>query len=110
MPEQDVKIHAWPKEPAGLTHHFAADQPCPVSISFDGAPARVAVETAADDPIHVDMAMNLSARRPLPICISVCEPICAESEYVIGIQIFDRPVAAITVRGRTRLFNCNDEG
>jgi hypothetical protein len=52
---------------------------------------------------------NFSAREPVPVCISVCEPICAQSEYTIGIEIFDRPVAAITVRGMTRLFNCGEK-
>jgi hypothetical protein len=109
MPDQDVKINSWPKEAAKLSHEFGGERPCPVAIQFGESVARIAVETTAKDPINVDMAMNLSAREALPICIKVCEPICAESEYVIGIQIFDRPVATITVRGKTTLFNANEE-
>jgi hypothetical protein len=47
--------------------------------------------------------------KPVKLCVSVCEPICAQSEYTIAIDIFDRPVASITVRGTTKLFNCSDK-
>ena len=43
------------------------------------------------------------------LCVSVCEPICAQSEYTIGIDIFDRPVASITVLGTTKLYNCPEK-
>lgn len=59
--------------------------------------------------MQVEMAMLMSSRDPVKLCISVCEPICAQSEYTIGIDIFDRPVASITVRGTTKLFNCSDK-
>jgi hypothetical protein len=54
---------------------------------------------------------GFDSERPasVKLCVSVCEPICAQSEYTIGIEIFDRPVASITVRGTTRLFNCSDK-
>jgi hypothetical protein len=55
------------------------------------------------------MAMNLRAPETLPLCIRLCEPICAESNYTIGISIFDRPVITITLRGKTRLFGCREE-
>lgn len=45
-------------------------------------------------------------KEPLPVCIKVCEPICAQSDYTVGITIFDRPVASITLQGLTRIFNC----
>jgi hypothetical protein len=45
----------------------------------------------------------------IPVCIRLCEPICARSEYSIDITIFDRPVASIAVAGQTRLFNCDDK-
>jgi len=87
-PQQNIiTITAWPKEPAN-----------------------VVVQTNPDRPFNVDMNMNLLAREVIPICIKVCEPICARSEYTIGIDIFDRPVAAITVKGQTRLFSCKEEG
>src|SRR5712691_10245309 len=104
--ENLVKIVAWPQEPAKLEHHFVLEKPCPVSISFDGTPANVVVHTEPQNPLHVDMNMHIMAREVIPLCIKVCEPICARSEYTIGIDIFDRPVAAITVRGQTRFFNC----
>src|SRR2546421_687590 len=109
-PQQNiVTIAAWPKESAKLEHHFAQDKPCPVLIVFDQSPANVVVQTPPERPLHVDMNMNLLARQAIPLCIKVCEPICARSEYTIGIDIFDRPVAAITVKGQTRFFNCKEE-
>lgn len=72
-------------------------------------PASVNVSTPKGAPMQVEMAMLMSSRDPVKLCISVCEPICAQSEYTIGIDIFDRPVASITVRGTTKLFNCSDK-
>lgn len=53
-------------------------------------------------------AISVAVREPIPVCIKLCEPICARSEYTIGIDIFDRPVAAITVKGLTKLFGCDE--
>ncbi len=61
------------------------------------------------EPAKLEMAMNLSARETVPVCIKLCEPICAKSDYTIGITIFDKPVATITLSGLTRLFNCPEE-
>jgi hypothetical protein len=98
-PEEDVvRIVEWPEGPALLQHQF------------EKTPAHLVVETWPQDPVHVDMAMNVVAREQIPVCIRVCEPICAQSEYTIAIDIFDRPVAAINIKGMTRLFNCREEG
>jgi hypothetical protein len=109
--ENDVKILEWPPQPAQLEHHFVGGPSCPVEISFDKTPAEVNVHASAQDPVHVDMQMNmnLTARNTIPVCIEVCRPICAQSEYTIHIEVFDRPVAAITIRGLTRLFNCDEK-
>ena len=48
------------------------------------------------------MNMNVTAKEPIPVCIKLCEPICARSDYTIGINIFDNPFASITVRGLTK--------
>lgn len=109
MPEQEVHITSWPKEPAKLEHKLEMDKPCPVSISFEETPANVIIHTSPEQPFHVDMAMNVLAKETIPVCIKLCEPICVESNYTIGIDIFDRPVAAITLRGLTRLFNCREQ-
>jgi hypothetical protein len=106
--ENAVRIVEWPKEPARLEHHFELDKPCPVSILFDQAPAHVVV-SPLEQPLNIDMQMSLKAREPIPVCIKLCEPICAKSDYTIGITIFDRPVATINVRGLTRLFACQKE-
>lgn len=106
--EHKVKIRSWPDEPATLSHSFEAGRPCPVSIQFEDSPARVRVSTG-EQTLAVDMGMAVSAKEPIPVCIKVCEPICARSSYRIGITVFDQPVAQIAVQGETRLFNC-DEG
>lgn len=106
--EHNVKIKSWPEEPATLSHRFDADRPCPVSIQFEDSPARVQV-TTGEQTLAVDMSMAVSAKEPIPVCIKVCEPICARSSYRIGITVFDQPVAQISLQGETRLFNC-DEG
>lgn len=105
--ERLVRIQEWPKEPARLQHTFDAEQPCPVTLSFEDSPANVILHTR--EPLSVDMRMALTAREDIPLCIKICEPICARSEYTIGIDIFDRPVAAITVRGQTKLMGCDDK-
>ena len=107
--EHNVHIVSWPGEPAGLEHYFAKGETLPVSVSFGNTPARVVVMTPQDEPLVVSMNMDLRAPRTLPLCISLCEPICADSNYTIGISIFDRPVISITIRGRTRFFGCREE-
>jgi len=107
--EKYVRIISWPEGPAKLEHKFKVDKPCPVSISFERSPANVLIHTTPEEPLHVDMAMNVVAKKTIPVCIKLCEPICVKSEYTIGIDIFDRPVAAITIRGQTKLFNCREQ-
>lgn len=109
MPEQTVSIVSWPEQAARLDHTFNLDKPCPVSISFEPAPANVVLSSDPQRPLQVSMAMQLVAREPVPVCISVCEPICARSDYTIGIEVFGNPFASITVRGTTRLFACREE-
>ena len=107
MPDQDVKIQIWPKEPAQLEHRFDPEAPCPVSIRFEDSRARVRVETSQERPIHAAMNLNLgTAGEPLRVCVSVCDPICAESDYRIGLTVFDQPAALVSVRGRTKLGPC----
>jgi hypothetical protein len=107
--ENKVSILTWPDEYAKLEHQFKSDEPCPVSISFEEKPAHVVIHTNPKEPMHVDMNMNVLARDTFPVCIKLCEPICVESEYKIGINIFDNPLASITVKGLTKLFNCKDQ-
>ena len=107
--DHTVHIVSWPKEAAGLAHHFDPEQPCPVVVSFDDSPARVVVATQRGAALDVNLNTNLRVPETLPICIKLCEPICAESNYTIGISIFDRPVVSLTIRGRTRLFSCRED-
>jgi len=52
---------------------------------------------------------EMIVRNTVPVCISLCEPVCAESAYEVSVSIFDKPVGTITVKGRTRFFNCREE-
>lgn len=106
--EKDVRITSWPKEPAILEHRFDPDEPCPVSISFDETPAQVVIRTDPQQKLDVNMDMDIRAKRPVPVCISMCDPLCLDSDYTIGINIFDNPFSTIRVRGRSKLFNCRD--
>ena len=106
--EVKVWVESWPKEPAALEHHFS-EEPCPVSISFTEKPAHVVVATDPKRPLDVDMNMKVSAKEAIPICIKLCEPICAKSDYMIGINIFDNPFAAINIRGMTKIYNCREK-
>jgi hypothetical protein len=107
--ETNVTIVSWPKEPVTVEHHTAPEEPCAVSIAFAETPARVIVATDPKQPVSVDMKMQVTAREPVPICIKLCEPICAKSDYTIGINIFDNPFASINIRGMTRLYNCHEQ-
>src|SRR5215472_13489554 len=95
--ETDVRILQWPDQQAQLLHSFNPQEPPTVTLN-----------TAKGEPMQVEMNMLMRSTDAVRLCISVCEPICAQSEYTIGIEIFDRPVAAITVRGLTKFFNCPD--
>jgi hypothetical protein len=107
--DMNVRIVGWPDEPVQLAHRFDPDTPAPVQVSFDTGPARVFISTDPRNTLAVDMNMNLQVPETLPICIRLCEPICAESNYTISISIFDRPVITLTIRGKTRLFSSRED-
>lgn len=99
----DITISAWPKEAARLAHHFEPHSALPLRVGFsDSPPLAVRLGNSAA-PIPIEMRMLLAAPRAIPICLSLCEAICADSDYVIALTLFDRPVLSIRLRGRTRL-------
>lgn len=107
MPEEhDIRITQWPKQKALLEHYFKLDEPCPVSIFFEEKPAHVKVGNEKGESFDVDMNMNLKVTETIPVCIKVCEPICAVSDYTVGIQLFGQPFVAIKVNGKTRIEPC----
>ena len=106
--EKHIRILEWPKEKARLEHYFQVDKPCPVSIVFEENPAHVHLKTDPERPLDVNMDMNLKAVEDIPLCIKICEPICATSNYEIGINLLGSPLASITVQGRTVLAECKD--
>jgi hypothetical protein len=80
-----------------------------VFAAQDGSTDTVVRITAwPEQPVSVRQTseQTVSFRGEVPVCIRVCEPICARSDYSIGITVFDRPVATINVSGTTRIENC----
>ncbi|MDB4947650.1 MAG: hypothetical protein JWM27_299 [Gemmatimonadetes bacterium] len=59
--------------------------------------------------VHQSGEQAISFRGEVPVCIRVCEPICARSDYGIELNIFGNPVASITVSGTTRIAACAPE-
>lgn len=60
-----------------------------------------------EKPIRVSMTHNDG--QSVPLCIKICDPICAESNYRVAINLLGQPFAEIVVKGITRLFSCNDK-
>jgi hypothetical protein len=77
----------------------------------NGEVQQIQIVSWPKEPATVNQASDstIAIKGQVPICIRMCEPVCARSEYAIGITIFDRPVATITVSGETRLFNCDEK-
>ena len=107
--EKKVHIESWPEGSAKVEHEFKMEEPCPVAIYFTKPPANVAIHTSKETPFYVDMKMNLVAKDTIPVCIKLCEPICVDSDYKVGLQLFNLRIGEINLKGRTRLFNCPEE-
>ena len=75
----------------------------------NGQASTVSIVGWPREPLQVQQLSEIAVKGQVPICIRVCEPICARSDYEVGITIFDRPVATISVRGETRIFNCDEK-
>jgi len=71
----------------------------------------ITITTWPREPLNVNATgeATLTIRQQVPVCLRLCEPICATSEYTDNVTIFDRPVATITVAGITRLTNCDEK-
>lgn len=107
--ENIVSIVSWPEEVAKVEHNFKLEEPCPVSILIEKQPLNVEIHSSSNEPLNVNLDMNVTVKEVVPVCIRLCEPICARSEYTIGIDIFDKPFAGVTFRGQTMVFNYQDE-
>jgi hypothetical protein len=105
--ECDVRLLTWPPDPVVLEHH-GSDEAVQLRVTFDDEQPAAVVLRAGDEPLDVRMRLELSAARPVPLCIDVCRPLCATSDYTVGVTIFDRPVARISVVGTTRIERCTD--
>ena len=105
--KQDIRIVSAPQTPVHLKHRFDAESPASAILSFGETPLPVRFGSG-ERPLSVDLRALFTARKALPLCLSLCETICADSDYRVEITIFDRPVMTIRLRGRTRLFSCED--
>jgi hypothetical protein len=97
-----VRIIEWPKEPAILSHNF----PKPVDINIPN-PVGLNMFNTEERPLHLNM--NLTDGKVLPVCIKLCEPICAESNYKIGITLMGQPFIEIALKGITRYLTAGIE-
>lgn len=96
----NLRITAVPDQALRLAHAFPSE-PLPVDLRFGSEVLPVRLDSGSRS-LAVDMRALLSARRALPLCLSLCDAICADSHYRVEISIFDRPVITIRLRGRTR--------
>jgi len=76
------------------------------SVREGEAVVRVSAWPEPPVPVRQTSEQTVSFGGEVPVCIRVCEPVCARSDYGIGITLFDRPVATIRVSGTTRIDNC----
>ncbi|HEY5746196.1 MAG TPA: hypothetical protein VIU12_08990 [Chryseolinea sp.] len=96
MEENTVRIVEWPKEQAAiLDHQFK--QPVPVQVGG----------LKGGQPVDVNMNMHINDMKQVPLCIRICEPICAKSRYSIGINLLGQSFAEITITGVTQIANCD---
>ncbi|MFN2458146.1 MAG: hypothetical protein ABR502_08100 [Chitinophagaceae bacterium] len=96
MEERAIHIIDWPKEQkAQLDHSFSSEVPMHVTAW-------------PKEMLNVNMNMLHNQGRDVPLCIKICEPICAESNYKVSLSLLGQPFIEIAVRGITRLFACND--
>jgi hypothetical protein len=80
-----------------------------VSEAYAGRPDEMVRALGEEAQEAVGMAMNAIATKTISACIKLCEPICAISEYTIGVVFFGVSVGTITFRGQTKLYNCKDQ-
>jgi hypothetical protein len=102
---RDVRILTWPEGPATLWHAGEDEQPVRLRFAMDPEPP-LGVALRTDDPLDVRMRLDVAGREPVALCIDVGEPICATSDYRVGVDVFDQSVAAVAVRGTTRVERC----
>jgi hypothetical protein len=107
--ENHISIISWPEETAKVEHNLKLEEACPVSILIDKQPLNIEIHSPSEEPLNMNLDVNVDVKEAVPICIRLSEPICARSEYMIGIDIFDKPFAGVTFRGQTILFNNQDE-
>lgn len=105
--ENHISIISWPEQTAKVEHNLKLEEACPVSIHIDKQPLTVEIHSPSDEPLNMNLDVNV--KEAIPICIRLSEPICARSEYTIGIDLLDKPFAGVTFRGQTMLFNYQDE-
>jgi hypothetical protein len=91
---QDINIVDWPPT-LSLEHKTDPNATPKLSVGLESSP--------------VQMNMDISNSNPFKVCIQLCEPIAVKSSYTIAIDVFDRPVASITLNGTTTIYNSPEE-
>ncbi len=106
--KEDIRVVSWPDKAVPVQHRFRLEEPVPVGIGFEkDSEANVVLRNAPRQALDVNMNLNLNSLKMIPVCLSVCEPICIKSGYRISISIFERPVVSITIKGQTVISSCD---
>ncbi len=80
-----------------------------VSVLHEGNPVAMIEGFRKEAHEVAEMAMTEFNRKAMSVCIKLCEPICAISDYTIGISFFGLSVGTFTIKGQTNFFNCKDQ-
>jgi hypothetical protein len=99
--DKAVRIVGWAPAPLPMTHAYTGNHPLRIAAGFGTAPLGVHVSADGGQPFALSLSMLLAAPGAIPMCLSLCESICATSDYTVGITIFNKPVVTIRLQGRT---------
>lgn len=64
-------------------------------------------ETSTATGQRAGKEMDLVVREQVPICITLCEPICATSDYQVTVALLGIPFATVGLKGLTRFAKCD---
>ena len=98
MEDQNVNIVRWPALETVFLKPVDINIPNPVGLNMFNK---------EEQPLYLNM--NIKEGNTLPVCIKLCEPICAESNYKIGLSLMGQPFIEVVIQGITRIFNCRDK-
>jgi|WetSurMetagenome_2_1015567.scaffolds.fasta_scaffold11859_3 hypothetical protein len=102
-------IDHWPNDVPQFQHEVDIKNipQVPVSVAFQATNALGVTLHGSSDPMNVNV--GIVQKQPIPVCIKLCEPICARSNYTIGLDLLCIPLFKVNVQGLTKLYNCASE-